>query len=134
MENTSVTVTLVSKCIIHNASGEILVLRRNKDDPRRPLTWDLPGGTVEQGEDPIVAAQREVKEESGQEIENLNIIATHSRNEAGYIINFIFEAASQSNKVTLSFEHDSYKWASLNEVQSLDIPEKYKEAARLIET
>jgi 8-oxo-dGTP diphosphatase len=42
----------------------VLVSRRRADQPM-PLLWEFPGGKVEPGEDPVVALEREVREELG---------------------------------------------------------------------
>lgn len=50
------------KAMILNESNKILLLQRNPK-LRGTDNWDLPGGLVEQGEDPEQALIREVKEE-----------------------------------------------------------------------
>src|SRR5688572_13711719 len=47
-------------CIIQDRQGRILLLHRNT--PKR-VQWEIPGGKVDEGEDPAVAATREIKEE-----------------------------------------------------------------------
>ena len=61
------------KTIVFNAEGKILALRRSDTDHSRPLTWDLPGGQFEEGEDLEESARREIREEAGIEVEDLKI-------------------------------------------------------------
>jgi 8-oxo-dGTP diphosphatase len=49
--------------VASNEAGEILLIRT------RTAGWELPGGRVEQGEDFITALKREVREETGCEID-----------------------------------------------------------------
>ncbi len=50
------------KIFLKNKDGKILALRRSATDPRRPLTWDLPGGSIEEGEVMQDALNREIFE------------------------------------------------------------------------
>lgn len=43
----------------------ILVAQRRPDAPVLPGYWEVPGGKVEPGEDPLAAARRELAEETG---------------------------------------------------------------------
>ena len=45
-------------------AGRILLTRRRADQPM-PLLWELPGGKIEEGEDPRDALRREIGEELG---------------------------------------------------------------------
>jgi mutator protein MutT len=62
-------ILVTQKIIIKNQEGKILALRRSKTDPSKPLSWDLPGGIVERGENIQDSILREVKEESGIQVE-----------------------------------------------------------------
>ncbi len=60
---------IVAKAVIQHTDGNILLIRRSKTDPRRPLQWDLPGGWVnDEEEDYISAVAREVEEETAIEL------------------------------------------------------------------
>ena len=56
-----------------NENGEILLQRRGDCN-----MWGLPGGTVELGETPQMAAIREVKEETGLDVEIGELIGIYT--------------------------------------------------------
>ncbi len=58
-------VLVVSVSIIKDE--EVLMIKENKSDVRNK--WNFPGGQVETGEDILYAARREVKEETGLDVE-----------------------------------------------------------------
>jgi 8-oxo-dGTP diphosphatase len=64
--------TVAVGAVIWNARGEVLLVRR-AGDPRRD-EWSIPGGKVEWGESLRAALTREVREETGLEIEILGLI------------------------------------------------------------
>jgi ADP-ribose pyrophosphatase YjhB (NUDIX family) len=53
--------------VIRNEAGELLLVQRGHE-PSSGL-WSLPGGRVDPGEDPRSGAAREVREETGLEVE-----------------------------------------------------------------
>lgn len=56
--------------IVQNLEGEVLLLlRENKSTPLYPKHWTLIGGKVEPGETPEMAAQRQLREETGMDPE-----------------------------------------------------------------
>jgi 8-oxo-dGTP diphosphatase len=55
--------------------GKVLLSKR-AIEPRRGY-WDLPGGFLEEGEEPLVGLAREFREETGLEIEPLEWLGTH---------------------------------------------------------
>ena len=116
-------------------NSKILLIRRSKTDPRRPLTWDLPGGLVESSEDPNTTVVREAMEEVGINLENPRIIKVHYKKEKSYkepVLSLIYTAGVSNDKVTLSWEHDKYEWVTIEESQSYNMPDKYHEAIKSI--
>jgi isopentenyldiphosphate isomerase len=54
---------------IYNSQGEILLNLRAKDKSYFPDVWDILGGHVSAGEEPIISALREIGEEVGLKVE-----------------------------------------------------------------
>ena len=59
---------------IEDEEGRILCVRRNYGDH----AWTLPGGGMEPGESPIEALKREVREESGYQVEAGGLVGVYS--------------------------------------------------------
>ncbi len=51
--------TMTAGGVVLNKEGKVLVVNQNND------SWSLPKGHVDEGEDPLAAAKREIYEESG---------------------------------------------------------------------
>ncbi len=103
---------VVTKVFIVNDAGKLLTIRRSETDDRRPLEWDFPGGWLEEGEQPMDAVIREAEEETGLQIRDPQLM--HGQTEvtqhgSGTWIFFVARVEGEP-EVTLSFEHDQYKW------------------------
>ena len=53
---------------IRNSKGEYLISQRSANRPTHPLMWECVGGTVVKGEDSLLGAIREAKEEVGVDL------------------------------------------------------------------
>ncbi|WP_295013574.1 NUDIX hydrolase [uncultured Microbacterium sp.] len=62
--------------VIHDDEGRILLARWTEG---RRVSWTLPGGGLEDGEDPEAAARREVHEETGYKVAVGQLLGIHSR-------------------------------------------------------
>jgi mutator protein MutT len=112
----------LARTIILDQSGQILLLRRARDDEHRPGEWDFPGGGVEEGETPLAAAIRETKEEANLTLqaETLQLVYTMTSlasNDPHLSVNRCIFAARfpEGQTVALSEEHDEYVWLSVKE-------------------
>jgi 8-oxo-dGTP diphosphatase len=129
------------KAVICNEHGEVLTIRRSKTDPRRPLTWDLPGGTVPYGADIYRTLLREIYEETGWHatiagIEPVTITTRfgkdekkHGRNRRVYVVNVVCKVrlSMHGSEPKLSWEHDEWMLTSdPDRLVPLDMPERYK--------
>ena len=122
-------INVATKAIILNKADKILTVYRSATDDRRPLTWDLPGGIVEIGEDLGDSLRREIKEEAGIEVGNLklhDVIGRYNKRQE-YWITIAYIARAKSEKVVLSFEHAEYKWVTKAEFLKLNASDRQKE-------
>lgn len=105
---------LIVHALIINDKGEVLILQRSKQDAVLPEYWDIPGGTLEDGEDPATGAIRETKEETGIDIFNPKLFFQTSNIDVArnkQFVTLIFSAKCLDDKVVLiSADHQKYAW------------------------
>lgn len=104
--------------VIYN--NKLLLLRRGPTAPWMPGRYCLPGGKIEQDEDAIYAASRELNEETGivYSVDKLKTI-TVSYN-SGYK-KTVWVADVDSDEVILNWEHDHYLWIPSSECHTVDL-------------
>lgn len=108
------------KVIVLRTDGNMLAMRRGKDHPTKPLRTDIPGGLIEKGEPEVYAATRELEEETGIKVshDDLNLFFAdsfvHPVSQKSYTVLYYWVRIDNPH-VTLSYEHDSYEWCSLEE-------------------
>lgn len=98
--------------------GKFLLVEESK--PGREGRLSVPGGHIEPHETVLEAAVREVKEESGYDVELTNMVGLYQSilphvNVSGPVLT----ARVVGGKAGPSDEHPSSKWATLGEVRSL---------------
>jgi len=114
-------VLLTQKAFITNNEGKILTVFRTETAPARPLTWDFPGGEVDAGEDFVEAIEREIREEVGLEVEDIEpfTVVSDFKDNGEFIVTIAYKAKTKSGDVTLSYEHSEYKWLTREELADL---------------
>ncbi|MEK7509691.1 MAG: NUDIX domain-containing protein [Patescibacteria group bacterium] len=116
------TVLLSMKGIVLREDGTLLALRRSKTSPTRPLHWDLPGGQLDTGEDLEAGMTREIKEEAGLEVHDLNLIhAISGLNDIQeFWVVLCYTSRAKNTNVVLSYEHDDFQWVTPQEFLALE--------------
>lgn len=114
--------------IVHCAivcGGKLLILKRVANT-YLSNHWDIPGGTLKDGEDPAEGAMRETFEETGIRIGKPVLFFCYSnvdeKKDKQYItLAFLWEIKSDPGKITLNpREHSEFAWMSLEDVDSYD--------------
>ena len=95
--------------------NKLLVIKRRPNDVQRPNIWEIPGGRLELGENPKEGIKREVKEETGIDIEVLHSLnVRHFKRDDGQVITMlIFLCKALNEDVKISEEHSDFEWVKL---------------------
>jgi len=100
--------------------NEVLLIKRAKFPDKGK--WIVPGGHVKYYETTEEALKREVKEETGLEIENLGLILTETDKKGldprGYHLSMTFLVKSTGGKLTKTKEAYDIKWFKLGKLPS----------------
>lgn len=98
--------------------NKLLLLTRSQDVTWRPGGLDLVGGKIDDDEDIYQGLVREIKEETGQVIEQKNLKLAYSitREVEGVSIVCLYSVGKINNDhIQLSPEHTDFSWHDLDE-------------------
>jgi dATP pyrophosphohydrolase len=127
---------VVSKVIVVNQDGNVLLIRRSPDDIRRPLEWDVPGGHTDDDEYSAEAAARETSEETGIEIDPRTLQLVYAMTEVPkdvLSVTWVFYTAHVAMPdVSLSNEHVEFTWVPLEKALEEINYERQKRALEYI--
>jgi len=101
---------------------EILLLKRNKlEGAKFPGYWSIVTGDVEAGENTFYAAARELREETGFEINGWNLKYLYNWYDDRFDFVFYLYKHTLSEKINpvIDFEHTNYKYIKKNELDSI---------------
>lgn len=109
--------------LIFNAEDKLFLMKSHKWHDK----YVMPGGHIELGETAEEALKREVKEETGLDIHSLEFIC-HQEFVFGegfwkkrHFIFLDYACRTNSTDVTLNSEGQEYVWASMEDLERLDI-------------
>lgn len=104
-----------------NGQKEILLIQR-KNEPFKNQ-WALPGGFVDNHEDLITAARRELEEETSVKVFDLQQIKAYGnpyRDPRGYMVSVAYLATVDATiQATAADDAKEVKWFNINELPSL---------------
>jgi 8-oxo-dGTP diphosphatase len=102
--------------------GDRILLEKRKNEPSKGK-WSVPGGLVELGESMEQAVIREVKEETGLEVDESRLVD---------VVNYINLGEKGAvmyhyGKPKAASDADALKWVPFNEVEEYDLTESFRQ-------
>lgn len=118
-------VLILASAIIKNNQNEVLVLQRGQNQSFQGF-WQVPEGKLEEGESPVDALKREMKEELSIDVDSAELVSvTQTELEAKgmkYLaVRLVFDVKLKSTEITLSHEHSDYQWISADKIDNLEL-------------
>ena len=132
MNKKPIVLKIVVGGIVFN-NGKVLIIQRSSSEATYPNLWELPSGKKEPLEKVSDAILREVKEETGLNVQIRSVcnvidyvIEKESEIRDATQINFILDIIGQ-NIIALSPEHQKHAWITLSEIGNYNLSKKIKE-------
>ena len=108
--------------------GETLLLVKRANEPAKDQ-WAFPGGRVERGEKLELAARRELKEETGMEVDELHV---HVELLLGKYFLTVFQGDALSGDPVANDDALAANFFNLREIETMDATDSTKACARMI--
>jgi len=122
---------LAVRAVIVDDDGRCLLIRRANTCKHFVGKWEWPGGKVDDGETFDVALRREVREETGLEVEPTTVVgAIGFEMEAVRVAVLCLEARLVGGELALSDEHDGHAWAPAAELLQWELTNGLEELAK----
>ena len=102
--------TVTAGAVIFNDKREVLLLKHRF---RAGSGWGLPGGFMEQGEQPIDALRRELREEIRLEVDDVEVFAARSFKKPKQL-EVLFRARANAHVKSRTIEVERAEWFALD--------------------
>lgn len=112
-------------------NGDKLLMLKRGDNAK----WTMPGGTLDFGESLIECATREVKEETGLDVNVVDVIGTYtdpnilvaySDGEVRQEFTIVYASDKFDGDIQLDEESTAYRWISFDEVMGMEMASSQK--------
>ncbi|HZT35398.1 MAG TPA: NUDIX hydrolase [Nitrososphaera sp.] len=113
--------------VIVQRENKVLMVRRGKDPFQGQLA--LPGGFINRGETAESAAAREVHEETGLEVEPIEILGVYSdpkRDPRGHMMSTVFVAIILGGNAKAGDDAAELEWVSIDDLRDPSLARKHK--------
>jgi 8-oxo-dGTP diphosphatase len=99
--------------IITDEHGRALLIQRRDNHH-----WEPPGGVLELGESISDGLRREVREETGLDVEPISLTGVYKNMKRG-IIALIFRCTTTGGQLTTGDETETFRWATEDDIREL---------------
>lgn len=110
MRLTHTRFTVTAGAVIFNDKGEVLLLKHRF---RAGSGWGLPGGFMEKGEQPLDALRRELREEIGLEVDDVEVFAARSFKKPKQV-EVLFRARANAQVESRTVEVERAEWFAID--------------------
>jgi ADP-ribose pyrophosphatase YjhB (NUDIX family) len=121
-----VTPLLAVDGLVRDAEGRVLLIRRKNP----PEGWAIPGGFVDVDEDPKDACVREVREETGVEVEVESLAGVYGRpgrDPRGHTVSIVYRCRLVRGTASGSDDAAEARWFSPSEIATLPLAFDHRE-------
>ncbi|MFN0152829.1 MAG: NUDIX hydrolase [Gaiella sp.] len=106
--------------VVLRRDDEAILLARRAVEPAKGL-WDVPGGFLEEGEHPEAAVRRELREETGLEVEPTSFLGAYldtygSGPASTWVLNLVYSADSVGGDPTPADDVSELRWFGRDEL------------------
>ena len=107
-------------CGVIYKDDKILLTRRKKGKSLEGY-WEFPGGKVEKEETDTIALKRELKEELGLEISELNYFSENKHDYNTFSIHLVAYKCTALDDPKKLVDHDKFEWVMVNEIGDFNL-------------